>query len=414
MKSILKDRDIILISSANYNSINNSKLNVHFIASEFAKLGNKVLFIESLGIKGIPLYGNSDIKKVITRLFDFVRMLIKGPKIEKDNIFIVSLIRIPFDNIPIINTLNQKFITYFIKKYSNRYLKPKPIIWSFVPNFWAVTKQIENSAVIYHNVDDYSAIPFVNKSYVIANERKMLRVSDLVFTVSKGRVEYFKEYTNSDVIFLNNVGNFEQFNKALNDDIEPPRDLIKVLNQNKPIVGFVGNLASYKEDVNLLTEIAMKGKEYLFVIIGGIGEGELLTNILILKTLPNVFFLGSKEYESLYKYLHYFDVAIIPRRKNAAGEGGFPMKYFEYLSAGLPTIVTGVGNMNQFTKIARLGGVANNSYGFLELIQYWITLKQKNNTEYQKAVSERLKLAKLNSWSKRIDQLNSFISKVIK
>lgn len=414
MNSILKGRDVILISSANYFSTNNSKLNVHFIASEFAKLGTKILFVESLGLKGLPLYGNSDVKKVFVRLLDFIKMLINGPRVENENIFIISLIRIPFDNIPLINSLNQKIVTYYIKKYSSRYLKPKPIIWSFVPNFWAVTKSIDNSGVIYHNVDDYSAVPYVNKSYVVSNERKMLRISDLVFTVSKARVEYFKEYTQADVIFLNNVGNYELFNKALNLDIEPPKDLVKILNLNKPIVGFVGNLASYKEDVNLLTEIARKGKEYSFVIIGGIGEGELLTNVLILKTLSNVYFLGSKEYDSLYKYLHYFDVAIIPRRKNAAGEGGFPMKYFEFLAAGLPTIVTGVGNMNQFTKIARLGGVANNSYGFLELIKYWITLKSKSRNEYDMAVKERLKLAKLNSWSKRIDQLNIFISKVIK
>lgn len=414
MKPFLSDRDVVMISSSNYSLPSKSKLNVHIISSELAKRGRKVLFVESLGLKSIPLYGKSDFRKVIYRIIDFLKLLIFGPSKPENNIFVLSLLRLPFEELAFIRHLNEIIVTSFIKRFSKKYLDPKPLLWMFLPTTSYLSSTIKNSGVIYHCVDDYSAVPFVDKSFILNQERKTVKVADLIFVVSARKQLEFKEYTDKPILYLNNVANFELFNMALTDKSEAPEEIKKVLSQEKPIVGFVGNLAAYKEDIQLLTNIAKISPEFNFIIIGAVGEGELLTNIFQLKRLSNVSLLGPKNYETLYKYIKYFDVAIIPRNMNAVGEGGFPMKYFEFLAAGKPTIVTGVGNMAQFTKFSQLGGVANTPEKFKERIKYWVELKTKDPKEYENAVKTRVKMAKHNSWTKRIQQLNGFILKIVK
>lgn len=413
MKTFLKNKDVILISSSNYALKSESRLNVHIIASEFSKKGTKVLFVETLGLKVLPLYGASDILKVGNRIVDFLKMLFLGPRNVEENIFIVSIVRFPFDEIPFFRHLNELVITYFVKKYANKYLSPSPLLWMFLPTASFLSKKIKNSGVIYHCVDDYAAIPFVDKSYVINHERKAVKIADIIFVVSSKKQLEFKDYTSCPIIYLNNVANFELFNNSIKST-EIPADMVGPLEQGKPIVGFVGNLAAYKEDINLLTNIVKTTPEFNYVLIGGVGEGELVTNIYQLKRQANVFMLGPKKYNQLYKYVKYFDVAIIPRKMNAVGEGGFPMKYFEFLAAGKPTIVTGVGNMAQFTKFSQFGGVANTPEKFKERIKYWIELSKNDSKEYIKGVKARVKIAKLNSWERRIEQLNAFVTKIIK
>lgn len=413
MKSFLAQKDVILISSSNYSLKSNSKLNVHIIASELAKRGIKVLFVESLGLKILPLFGSSDISKVGSRLFEFIKLIFFGPKKVEENIYVLSLIRFPFDDILFFHYLNELIITFFIKHYSKKYLDKKPLLWTFLPTVSYLAKNIKNSGVIYHCVDDYSAVPFVDKSYVLASEKKMVKVADIIFVISTKKQLTFKDYTNKPIIYINNVANFNLFNKALTEDFTIPNDLEGIVKKQKPIVGFVGNLAAYKEDLSLLIKIVKECPEYNFVLIGGVGDGDFITNIHPLKRLPNVYMLGPKKYEELYKYMKYMKVAIIPRRLNAVGEGGFPMKYFEFLAAGIPTIVTGVGNMAQFTKFSQLGGVANTPQKFKERIKYWLELETKDPKEFKKSVKTRIKIAKQNDWTERITQLNTFISRII-
>jgi glycosyltransferase involved in cell wall biosynthesis len=414
MKQFLKNKDVILLASSNYHTYGKSKLNCHFIAEEFAKKGTKVLFVESLGLKDISIYGKSDIYKAFKRVFDFLHLLIFGPIKPQANLYIISLIKLPFDKLNFIHKLNEIIVSSFIRRYSKKYLSKKPLIWTFLPNLYFTKTKIANSGFVYHNVDDFSAVPNVDKSYIVRSERQTLRIADIVFTVSSHRVKDLSEFSKNPVIYLNNVADFELFHKAYTEDISTPTELVPILKKSLPIIGYIGNLAAYKEDINLVSKIVENCPEYSFIFIGAIGEGEFLTNISKLKNLKNAYFLGSRDHKEIYKYLKFFDVGIIPRRKNSAGEGGFPMKYFEYLAAGLPTVVTGVGNLASFTKLGRLGGIANTPDQFKEKFEYWINQKKNSPVEYEKAIKERIKIAKLNSWSNRIEQLNNLATTIIK
>ena len=59
-----------------------------------------------------------------------------------------------------------------------------------------------------------------------------------------------------------------------------------------------------------------------------------------LAKLPNVHFLGYRPYAVLPDYLRGMQVGLLPSLINEYTRGMFPMKYFEYLAAGLPTVST--------------------------------------------------------------------------
>ncbi len=411
---MLKNTDVILISSCNYTLHTKNVLNAQIIADELANAGNRVLFVESLGLKTVPTFGKTDRYKVVKRLFDFIKLVIGGVIKPRSNIFVLPLVRLPFENHRVIKRINELLITYFIKRYSKKYLSPNPILWIFLPTGQFLIDTVKHSVSIYHCVDDYSEVPNVDKSYVLAQQDLILKKSDLIITVSPVTAKEFKEKTDEKkVYYLNNVARFEFFNQSLTKKYKVPEDMEVIVKTGKPIVGFMGNLASYKENLELLAQVAHDTPQYNYVFIGPIGAGEAYTNVLPLQELSNVYLLGPKDYDQLPRYFKYFDVAVIARRRNKANEGGFPLKYFEYLSSGLPVVVTGIESIKEFSRNTNLGSIADNKKDFIFALTYWIDMKRKNRQQCDKRLKVRLSIARENSWEKRIKDFDRIISQYL-
>lgn len=411
---MLKNNDVVLISSCNYTLHTKNVLNAQIITDELANSGVKVLFVESLGLKTVPTIGKTDVYKVFKRLFDFILLFFRGISQPRENVYVLSLVRLPFENIRLIKKLNENIITFFVKKYSNKYLKPKPILWIFLPTGQFLIDKVNHSASIYHCVDDYSEVPNVDKEYVLGQQNIILQKANLVITVSPVmRDEFAKVVDSGKVHYLNNVAKFSFFNSALKDNLEAPEDFKPVLEKGLPVVGFMGNLASYKENLELLAEVAKENSDISFVFIGPIGSGEVGTDVSKLKALDNVYLLGPRDYDLLPAYFKYWDVAVIARRRNKANEGGFPLKYFEYLSSGLPVVVTGIKSLAEFSSNPALGSVADTPVEFTNALKYWINMKRSDSVMWNELLSKRLKIASENSWEKRILDFDRIVSKYL-
>lgn len=410
---MLKNNDVILVSSSNYVAHTKTLLNPQIITQEIASSGVKVLFIESLGLKTLPLVGRAGIYKVFLRLIDFIKLITTGVKNPQRNVYVLSLIRLPFENIRTIKLINELIITFFINLYSRRLLKPKPILWIFLPTANFLIDRVKHSISIYHSVDDYSEVPNVDKGYVLSEEKSILRKVDIIFTVSINTYNRFKKIFNGDnIYYLNNVARFKLFNSAITKKLSIPKDLKPILKQKKPIIGFMGNIASYKENLELILEVVRSTPNYNYVFIGPVGVGEAGTNTNDLISQSNVHFLGPKEYSELPGYFKYWDIAMITRRINKANEGGFPLKYFEYLSSGLPVITTGISSLKEFSNNPSLGTIADTQKEFVTSIDYWLNVK-KNRREWARLLKERLRIAKQNSWEKRIKDFDRIISRYL-
>lgn len=127
----------------------------------------------------------------------------------------------------------------------------------------------------------------------------------------------------------------EHFDYTQNWTEKPPIDLEPITKKEHPIIGFYGALAPWI-DFDLINGIATKHKEWEIVLLG-IDYNNAAKD---LAKEDNIHNLGAKQYEELSKYSKYFNCAIIPFKHGKIAKATSPIKLFEYMAAGLPTVCT--------------------------------------------------------------------------
>jgi hypothetical protein len=333
--------NIILFSTADWD--NPFWTNKQHMAKTFEKFGHKVIYIDSLGIRK-PKASKSDFFRILKRF----KSLFKPYKKVSDNIWVVSPFVIPLYRFKIVQIFNNIFLSLIVKILMIYLQFDKFIVWTYSPVTNSLIDKFNTKLKIYHCVDDLSALPNVDKEILKQKELNLIQKCNFVFTTSKNLYNYIKPY-NFNTYYQNNVCDYEHFSKAKMKNYDLPIDL---KNTNHPIIIFVGAISSYKIDFELISTIAKRNPNWNFVMIGKIGEGQPETKINQLEQCHNINFLGSKDYDELPKYLHFADVAIIPANINDYTKSMFPMKFFEYLSAGLQVVTTNLHSLDEYKSIS--------------------------------------------------------------
>lgn len=158
----------------------------------------------------------------------------------------------------------------------------------------------------------------------------------LVTVTSDVLLEQVKEhYTGSKIVVAKNAVNIDHFDFKQHAKAQPAKDLKKILANKRPVVGYYGAIAPWI-DYDMLNTLARKRSDLEFVYIG-IDYGDALKH---LELLPNVHYLGPKDYNDLAAYSLFFDCAIIPFVRGEIAKATSPVKLFEYMAAGVPTVCT--------------------------------------------------------------------------
>jgi hypothetical protein len=130
------------------------------------------------------------------------------------------------------------------------------------------------------------------------------------------------------------------------------------------------------------------------VLIGQVGEGQPHASVQSLKH-PNVHLLGPKQYGQIPDYLRGFDVATIPAPVNDYTASMFPMKFFEYLSAGRKIVISNVPALSEYHHVCC---DINSTDQFIESIEHLLADDDSN-------VSERVQYAAQHTWDQKLDQM---------
>lgn len=382
-------QDILLLSTADWD--NPFWTNKQHVAWELSRLGHKVLYIDSLGLRA-PSINKSDISRLLRRLLKGLRF----PKKINENLWVWSPIVIPFQKYAIVRLFNKSLLSIVSKLFTFILGFEKPIIWTYNPmtlEIFSVTPAVN---VVYHCVDEIKAQPGMPVKEIEIAEKRLLKRADYVFVTSE-KLYSTRKLANNNTFLFTNVADYDHFSKARSKTTVIPEDISSI---KKPIIGFVGAISSYKVDFELLSFVAKSKPEWSIVLIGKIGEGDPETDASILE-LKNINMLGPRSYKDLPAYIKYFDVALIPVVLSDYTHAMFPMKYFEYLSAGKRIVSTNIDSLQHYSDHVLLSRSYDDFVDNVEKV-----LLEGNDV----GLNERLEFARENTYKARTEKMLAIIN----
>jgi glycosyltransferase involved in cell wall biosynthesis len=310
--------------------------NKQHTATALSLLGWRVLYVESVGLRAPSMASTRDWSRLWRRLRMGVRCLFFGPVLRQQNIWVLSPLLIPAGHHwPLIGLLNRWLLQSAIRRFVARHSFSSTWVWTYHPFMLSAVQRILHGPVLYHCVDDLGAVPGVDKAAFSAFEEALLKVADVVFVTARALEERCRKF-NSNTHFLSNVADANHFGRALESN-DLPSDLAGI---PVPRLVYHGVLSDFKVDFDLLIKSARLRPDWHWVLIGEQREGQESEMLAELSVLPNVHLLGYRAYAELPEYLRGMDVGLLPTLVNDYTRSMFPMKFYEYLAAGLPVVST--------------------------------------------------------------------------
>ena len=339
--------DIVLLSTADWD--HPLWTNKQHVACSLASEGERVLYVESLGLRSVQAK-TQDFRRILRRLLlglRFVRQVRPG-------IWVLSPLVLPGGSQGVALRLNRLMLRCSVSLACWVLRFRSPWLWTYNPLTLLYLPLKGFTLSVYHAVDAVQEQPCMPRALIESEEARLCRSVNQVFTTSPYLAERLAMHTDR-ICFEPNVADRDHFSTALERRQDPgfvdPPELRGI---PEPKIGFVGAISSYKLDFELIRSVALRHPEWHFVFIGPQSEGEPSTDLTQLCGLGNVHWLGPKPYSQLPRFLAGFQCAWLPLQCNAYTRAMFPMKFFEYLFAGLPVVSTRIHALRSFEAICHL------------------------------------------------------------
>ncbi len=336
--------DFVIISTADWD--HPLWTNKQHVACSLADLGNRVLYVESLGIRSVQITRASDWTKIKRRIFRALWPL----RQVSPRIWVLSPLVIPGGSDGWSLRVNKLSLVLALALAQAHIGLRQPLLWTFNP----LTRRYLNlkmfRSTIYHCVDRIQAQPGMPVELLDLEEKSLCQESQVVFTTAPYLQEGLQALNPATYLF-GNVADEAHFAQALEPSLPRPVDCPS---SERPLVMFIGAIDAYKLDLLLLEELIQDTPQWTYLLIGPIAETDSSTEISGLHGLPNVYLIGSRPYRDLPAYLACADVALLPLQINDYTRHMYPMKFFEYLAAGCPVVATAIPSLHDQSDVAWL------------------------------------------------------------
>lgn len=207
--------------------------------------------------------------------------------------------------------------------------------WFYTPMLLPALERLKPALVVYDAMDELSLFKGAPPE-LLPRERELLKRADVVFTggVSLGKA---KAQHHGNVHAFPSGVDAAHYAQALKPETEVPADLAAV---PAPRIGFFG-VIDERADLELLRRAAELRPEWSYVMLGPVVKIDPTE----LPELPNLHFLGQKQYRDLPGYVKGFDVCMMPFALNDATRFISPTKTLEYMAAHKPIVSTPVADV---------------------------------------------------------------------
>jgi len=336
--------DIILLSTADWD--HPLWTNKQHTALALADHGHRVLYVESLGLRA-PRAGGRDALRIFRRL----RRMVRLPRQVAPRVWVWSPPVVPGGQSGWPLKLNRQLIQRGVE-WMVLWLDFKHwILWTYNPLTALYLDVRKHQSCVYHCVDRIQEQPGMPAERIDVWEERLCRAVQVVFTTSPDLQSSHRPW-NHHTYFHGNVADFQHFNRALHQpSLDCPEPLTAI---PRPRLLFTGAIDAYKLDLPLVVRLAKLHPDWSFVFVGPVGEADPSTDVGLLKTCPNVHVVGSQPYRDLPAWSAHSDLALLPLHQNGYTRHMFPMKFFEYLAAGLPVVGTAIPALKSHSDVAWL------------------------------------------------------------
>lgn len=268
----------------------------------------------------------------------------------------------------------------------------KPLLWYYSPMgaSWSLG-WFENRGIVYDCMDELSQFTGAPPA-LVENEQRLMKAADVVFT---GGYELGgKKRQQHDNVHTFGCGvEYSHFSRAQNRDAAVPPDIDFVA---RPILGWFG-VIDERVDYAMIGEMSRKRPDWSFCLVGPVVK----VDPAHLPHCPNLFWLGSRDYQQLPDYCRAFDVCMMPFAMNKSTEFINPTKGLEYMATGRPIVSTPVRDVvRQWSDICRIASTAD---------EFIAAADEALNNPDRTRIEKGLALAKENSWERTVEKMQELI-----
>lgn len=378
----MKQSSIIIFSSDDWGW----KTSKYQLSIRFAR-DNTVLFVSSVGFRA-PTVSKGDLGRIWRKLVSFF----KGVKQVQPNLYVLTPLVIPFRRGGSVEQLNTLLLHAQLAWARAKLGMVNPYAFVFSQNWHDFVLTVKRRKLVYYCVDDHAGFAGVDALRFQEKDRSLTARADLVFCSSRKLFEQ-KHRINARTRYLPHGVNYRLFSKALFDSELP---IAAAAGLRAPVLGFFGHISYDWVDVELLKYLARERPEWTLLLLGrySMQRDEFAG-------LPNIVYLGEKEFEALPGYCKAMDLALIPFVVSPLTQNCNPLKLYEYLAAGLPVVSTEIPEVRTFGGDVK---VASTHGEFLALCERAL---EEDSAQARAARSRSVANA---TWDDRIDAIYEAIA----
>jgi glycosyltransferase involved in cell wall biosynthesis len=353
---VITSRDIVVLSSLDWGTLRQAPQE---IATRLGRAGNRVLYVENLGIRSPRL---ADSARVAARVRARARSLRSArPRQVAPGVRALSPLVLPPFGPSYRRRLNRRLLLRPIARAARTFGMDDPVLWTFLPTDTALDAVAmlrgPHGPLVYTCLADFGELADRPERLADA-ERELLRSSDVVFARGPDLAARCRR-SSANVEEIELGVSLEAFaGKAQAPDTDESR------RRAEPVIGYVGALHRYF-DLELAAAAARARPDWRWVYVGPIHRP-----VEELAALPNVELAGELPHERLAARIRSFDACTIPYRLVPATRTVLPAKLLEYLAVGQPVVSTALPEVIRFDAGRELVSIADaEPDGFLHAIE---------------------------------------------
>ena len=209
------------------------------------------------------------------------------------------------------------------------------VLWSVYCHHEKIVKHYPKAYNIYWPGDLFD----------LNNERKILPFYDLIMPLTEESVSQLKKFFSGNSILSTTGCDWALFDQEFQRSFKKNNK-----GGNKPIVGYIGNISSFRLDFENLKAVVSKSTKWEFTFYGPIEQDrDTLKSVNDLSSFENCKFAGELNYDQVPAAIASFSAGIIPYKLNEFNLGTNPNKFFEYSAMGVPCISSRIPSLQKFS-----------------------------------------------------------------